>query len=61
MQLGGLSGPRAGSVNGGRDRANSVALAALCLLLFLTFLDSKCQQLKAVHAGQDMREPPPGS
>jgi EmrB/QacA subfamily drug resistance transporter len=32
MQLGGLSGAR--------DRANSVALAALCLLLFLTFLDN---------------------
>jgi EmrB/QacA subfamily drug resistance transporter len=40
MQLGGLSGPAAGRVNGGRDRANSVALAALCLLLFLTFLDN---------------------
>jgi EmrB/QacA subfamily drug resistance transporter len=39
MQLGKLSGPRAG-VTGGRDRANSVALAALCLLLFLTFLDN---------------------
>jgi EmrB/QacA subfamily drug resistance transporter len=40
MQLRNLSGPRAGSVGGGRDRANSVALAALCLLLFLTFLDN---------------------
>jgi EmrB/QacA subfamily drug resistance transporter len=40
MQLGKLSGTRAGSVGGGRDRANSVALAALCLLLFLTFLDN---------------------
>ena len=40
MQLGKLSGTRAGSVSGGRDRANSVALAALCLLLFLTFLDN---------------------
>jgi EmrB/QacA subfamily drug resistance transporter len=40
MQLGKLVGPRPGSVGGGRDRANSVALAALCLLLFLTFLDN---------------------
>jgi EmrB/QacA subfamily drug resistance transporter len=40
MQLGKLSGPRAGSAGGGRDRANSVALAALCTLLFLTFLDN---------------------
>jgi EmrB/QacA subfamily drug resistance transporter len=40
MQLGKLTGPRAGSVGGGRGRANSVALAALCLLLFLTFLDN---------------------
>jgi EmrB/QacA subfamily drug resistance transporter len=40
MQLGKLSGLRAGGVDGGRDRANSVALAALCLLLFLTFLDN---------------------
>jgi EmrB/QacA subfamily drug resistance transporter len=40
MQLGKLSGPRAGSADGGRDRGNSVALAALCLLLFLTFLDN---------------------
>jgi EmrB/QacA subfamily drug resistance transporter len=40
MQLGKLTGIRAGSVGGGRDRANSVALAALCLLLFLTFLDN---------------------
>jgi EmrB/QacA subfamily drug resistance transporter len=40
MQLGKLSGPRAGSADSGRDRANSVALAALCLLLFLTFLDN---------------------
>ncbi len=39
MQVGKLNGTRAGSV-GGRDRANSVALAALCLLLFLTFLDN---------------------
>jgi EmrB/QacA subfamily drug resistance transporter len=40
MQLGKLSTVRIGSANGGRDRANSVALAALCLLLFLTFLDN---------------------
>jgi EmrB/QacA subfamily drug resistance transporter len=40
MQLGKLSGSRAGSIDGGRGRANSVALAALCLLLFLTFLDN---------------------
>jgi EmrB/QacA subfamily drug resistance transporter len=40
MQLGKLTGVRAGGVDGGRDRANSVALAALCLLLFLTFLDN---------------------
>ena len=45
MQLGRLSGPRRGGAagglaEGGRDRAKSVALAALCLLLFLTFLDN---------------------
>jgi EmrB/QacA subfamily drug resistance transporter len=40
MQLGKLSGTRPGTLTGGRDRANSVALAALCLLLFLTFLDN---------------------
>jgi len=40
MQLGKLAGPRAGVTGGGRDRANSIALAALCLLLFLTFLDN---------------------
>jgi EmrB/QacA subfamily drug resistance transporter len=40
MQLGRLSANRAGAVGGGRDRASSVALAALCLLLFLTFLDN---------------------
>jgi EmrB/QacA subfamily drug resistance transporter len=40
MQLGRLSTARAGSASGGRDRATSVALAALCLLLFLTFLDN---------------------
>ena len=40
MQLGKLTGPWSGITSGGRDRANSVALAALCLLLFLTFLDN---------------------
>ena len=40
MQLSRLIGPRPGSADGGRNRANSVALAALCLLLFLTFLDN---------------------
>jgi EmrB/QacA subfamily drug resistance transporter len=40
MQLGKLSAAGAGSAAGGRSRANSVALAALCLLLFLTFLDN---------------------
>jgi EmrB/QacA subfamily drug resistance transporter len=40
MQLGKLTGARPGSASGGRDRVNSVALAALCLLLFLTFLDN---------------------
>jgi len=40
MQLGKLSAARAGSSTGGRGRASSVALAALCLLLFLTFLDN---------------------
>jgi EmrB/QacA subfamily drug resistance transporter len=40
MQLGKLTGPRADGVDSGRGRANSVALAALCLLLFLTFLDN---------------------
>ena len=40
MQLGNLSGAPRGAGTGGRDRANSVALAALCLLLFLTFLDN---------------------
>jgi EmrB/QacA subfamily drug resistance transporter len=40
MQLGKLSSPWPGVAGGGRDRANSVALAALCLLLFLTFLDN---------------------
>jgi EmrB/QacA subfamily drug resistance transporter len=40
MQVGKLNGARAGSASGGGDRARSVALAALCLLLFLTFLDN---------------------
>ena len=40
MQLGKLTGARAAAVESGRDRVNSVALAALCLLLFLTFLDN---------------------
>jgi EmrB/QacA subfamily drug resistance transporter len=40
MQLGKLTGPRAGNAGGGRDRVTSIALAALCLLLFLTFLDN---------------------
>jgi EmrB/QacA subfamily drug resistance transporter len=40
MQLGNLSGAPAGGITSGRDRANSVALGALCLLLFLTFLDN---------------------
>ncbi len=40
MQLGKLTGVPRAAVIGGRDRANSVALAALCLLLFLTFLDN---------------------
>src|ERR1700744_3032607 len=40
MQLGKLTSPWSGITSGGRDRVNSVALAALCLLLFLTFLDN---------------------
>jgi EmrB/QacA subfamily drug resistance transporter len=40
MQLGKLTGVPRGAGIGGRDWANSVALAALCLLLFLTFLDN---------------------
>ena len=40
MQLGKLSGPRVSAAVGDRGRTNSVALAALCLLLFLTFLDN---------------------
>jgi EmrB/QacA subfamily drug resistance transporter len=38
MQVGQLTGP--GSAAGRRDRLTSLALAALCLLLFLTFLDN---------------------
>ena len=40
MQLSKLSLPSAGGRGGERDWANSVALAALCTLLFLTFLDN---------------------
>src|ERR1700758_2962821 len=41
MQLGKLGGgPRAARTGAGRDQATSIALAALCLLLFLTFLDN---------------------
>ena len=40
MPIGKRAGPGAGPAGSGRDRANSVALAALCLLLFLTFLDN---------------------
>lgn len=40
MQVSRLSRPRAGGTGTGRDRANSVALGALCTLLFLTFLDN---------------------
>src|SRR5262249_17247059 len=40
MQFGKLSAVRAGSAVDGRGRASSVRLAALCLLLFLTFLDN---------------------
>src|ERR1700678_165941 len=40
MQLSRLSRPRAGQRGGGRDHARQVALAALCTLLFLTFLDN---------------------
>ena len=38
--LGKLSGPRSGQLTSGRDRVRTVALASLCLLLFLTFLDN---------------------
>ena len=40
MQLGKLSRPRTGPAGGGRDYTRQVALAALCTLLFLTFLDN---------------------
>src|ERR1700752_2509195 len=40
MQLSRRIGPRPGSVDGVRGRPNSVALAALCVILFLTFLDN---------------------
>jgi EmrB/QacA subfamily drug resistance transporter len=40
MQLSRLSRPSAGSATVASDRAKSVALAALCTILFLTFLDN---------------------
>src|SRR6201987_1686604 len=40
MQLSRLSRPSAGTATGAGDRAKSVALAALCTILFLTFLDN---------------------
>src|SRR5271165_2128519 len=40
MQLSRLSRPSAGRASGASDRAKSVALAALCTILFLTFLDN---------------------
>ena len=40
MQLSRLSRPGVGGAGGARYRANSVALAALCTILFLTFLDN---------------------
>jgi EmrB/QacA subfamily drug resistance transporter len=40
MQLSRLAWPSAGSRGGESDRTKSVALAALCTLLFLTFLDN---------------------
>jgi EmrB/QacA subfamily drug resistance transporter len=40
MQVSRLSRPRVGGTGGERDHANAVALAALCTLLFLTFLDN---------------------
>ena len=40
MQLSRLSQTGATAASGRRDRTNSVALAALCTLLFLTFLDN---------------------
>jgi EmrB/QacA subfamily drug resistance transporter len=40
MQVSWLSRPRVGASDAERDRANAVALGALCTLLFLTFLDN---------------------
>ena len=40
MQLSRLSRPGVGSASSASDRAKSVALAALCTILFLTFLDN---------------------
>ena len=40
MQVSWLSRPRAGTAGAGRYRASSVALGALCTILFLTFLDN---------------------
>src|SRR5215472_3542412 len=40
MQVSRLGLSRAGSTGVGQQRANAVALAALCTLLFLTFLDN---------------------
>jgi EmrB/QacA subfamily drug resistance transporter len=40
MQLSRLSQSGSRAAGGGRDRAKSVALAALCTILFLTFLDN---------------------
>src|SRR5579864_7616224 len=40
MQLGKLTGGPRGALAGARGQATPVALAALCLLLFLTFLDN---------------------
>src|SRR5215471_1591670 len=40
MQVSRLSRPRAGTAGAGRYRASSIALGALCTILFLTFLDN---------------------
>ena len=40
MQVSRLGRPQAGSTGVAQQRANAVALAALCTLLFLTFLDN---------------------
>lgn len=40
MQVSRLTRPRVGGSDAERDRANAVALGALCTLLFLTFLDN---------------------